>query len=259
MSELTVLLPAYNEEGNLEALVERWQEFVLPLREKYSLSLHIASINDGSIDNTRSIGEMLERKYNNFTLVNHNKNFGLGEAVKTAVTYALKSRPHSKYVCLMDCDNTHDPKYIIDMLDEICIESETGHADVIIASRYQKGACVQGLSKYRLFMSKCAKLVYRFLFNINGVTDYTCGYRLYSREVLTRAYKHFGEKMVEEQGFSCMAELLYKLNIINASFKEIPFELRYDYKQGKSKMNVVKTAVSSIKLAFRLCKLKNNI
>lgn len=256
MNELTVLLPAYNEEENVEALIKRWQDVRLPIRDKYALSLQIVVINDGSIDETKNICEILEQKYPNFSLVNHIQNRGLGEAVKTAITYAVKSRPNSTYVCIMDCDNTHEPKYILDMLEKAYLGNETRSADVVIASRYQKGSRIHGLSKYRILVSNCAKFVYHILLNVNGVKDYTCGYRLYSFEILSKAYNHFGNKIIEETGFSCMAELLYKLNILDARFKEIPFELRYDYKQGQSKMNVFETAISSIKLAYRLRTLK---
>jgi dolichol-phosphate mannosyltransferase len=256
MNELTVLLPAYNEEGNLEVLIDKWQELSIPLREKYALSLHIVVVNDGSSDKTKNIGEILERKKHNFTLINHTQNRGLGEALKTAITYMLKNRPDSTFACLMDCDNTHDPKYVMDMLDKTYLGRESRYADVVIASRYQKGSCVQGLSKYRIWVSNCAKCVYHFLFNVKGVKDYTCGYRLYTNEILKKAITYFGDKLVEETGFSCMAELLYKLSIIGASFSEVPFELRYDYKQGHSKMDVFSTSISSINLAFRLRRLR---
>lgn len=257
MDELTVLLPAYNEEENVETLVERWQQFYKPVEDKYGLSLQIVAVNDGSSDHTSAICEMLEKKYNNFTLVNHIKNKGLGEALKTAVTYVLESCPNSIYACLMDCDNTHDPKYIIDMLEKAGSGRELKAADVVIASRYQKGAKVQGVAKYRLLTSEGAKYVYSALLNVKGVKDYTCGYRLYSKEILVKAYKYFGNKIVEERDFTCMAELLYKLHIVNARFAEVPFELRYDFKLGQSKMKVVKTAINSIKLAFRLRRLKS--
>ncbi len=256
MNELTVLLPAYNEEENIEALIERWQRVRIPIRDTYALSLKIVVINDGSSDKTKNICEILEQKYTNFTLINHIQNKGLGEAVKTSITYVVKDRPKCTYACIMDCDNTHEPKYILDMLEEVQLGNKTGTVDVVIASRYRKGSKIHGLSKYRVLASNCAKFVYRILLNVNDVKDYTCGYRLYSYEILSKAFDHFGNKIIEETGFSCMAELLYKLNILDARFKEIPFELRYDYKQGQSKMNVFKTSISSIKLVFRLRTLK---
>lgn len=259
MDELTVLLPAYNEEDNIESLVERWQQYCEPLVEKYGLYLQIIVVNDGSSDGTSLIGKMLEKKHTNFTLLNHIKNKGLGEAVKTAITYVIKSCPNSKYACLMDCDNTQDPKYIMDMLEKIGLGKEVLEADVVIASRYQKGSRVHGVSKPRLLTSEGAKYVYGALLTVKGVKDYTCGYRLYSKEILERAYEYFGDTIIEEAGFTCMSELLYKLYLVKARFAEIPFELRYDFKQGQSKMKVLKTAINSFLLTFRLRQLRVTI
>ena len=52
--------------------------------------------------------------------------------------------------------------------------------------------------------------------------------------------------------FSCMLEVLYKLYLNGATFDEVPFSLRYDNKQGASKMRVFKTIYDSFKTAFRL-------
>jgi L-cysteine desulfidase len=54
-------------------------------------------------------------------------------------------------------------------------------ADVVIASRYQKGAEVKGLSKLRIFTSEGARYVYSLILNVKNVKDYTCGYRLYKK------------------------------------------------------------------------------
>jgi dolichol-phosphate mannosyltransferase len=49
-----------------------------------------------------------------------------------------------------------------------------------------------------------------------------------------------------------MMELLYKLHTVNAKFTEIPFELRYDYKIGKSKIKLAKTIIDSLFTALYL-------
>ncbi len=252
MNTLTVVLPAYNEEQDIKALVSRWQQFRLELKDRYGLELEIVAVNDGSKDKTREIAEGLEREYTNFTLINHPYNKGLGEAVKTGISHFLQNCPQSQYMCLMDCDNTHDPCYITDMLN--C--SREDRADVVIASRYWTSAKVEGLSRLRLLMSQGARYIFKLLLNVPGVRDYTCGYRVYRREIIQRAFHRFGDGLVSESGFTCMAELLYKLYTCGAVFGEIPFVLRYDFKKGASKMAVLKTAANSIRLAFKLKKIK---
>lgn len=250
MTSLTVVLPAYNEEENLETLVCRWQEFRETLASKYALELQIVAVNDGSKDQTQVIAQRLEGEYENFTLVDHPYNQGLGAAVRTGVSYFLEQRPQSDFLCIMDCDNTQDPCYIMAMLDQM----KEQKASVVIASRYQQGAEVKGVSGMRLLMSGGARFVFTMLLPVPKVRDYTCGYRLYSREGLVRANDRFGKELIQENGFTCMVELLYKLYLSGSTFAEIPFSLRYDYKQGASKMSVLKTAKNSVILARKLKK-----
>jgi len=52
MSKLTVILPAYNEEENIETMVGRWRQFRAVLVNKHGLELKIVAVNDGSKDRT---------------------------------------------------------------------------------------------------------------------------------------------------------------------------------------------------------------
>ena len=252
MNSLTVVLPAYNEQENIETLFSKWKAQRDTLSNKYGLKLHVVVVDDGSSDRTSEIAERIEKEETDFTLVSHHQNRGLGEAMKTGINHFLSQCPDSQYMCLMDCDNTQDPFYISDMLD--CAYRDG--ADVAIASRYRDGAEVRGVSGIRLLMSQGARFVFSILLRVPGVRDYTCGYRLYAREILLAASERYGDKLVEESGFTCMVELLYKLYRCGAVFSEIPFKLRYDHKIGASKMSVLKTAFRSILLALRLKKIK---
>lgn len=248
MNDIAVILPAYNEEEDVEELVDKWQRHRQALKESYNLTLRTILVNDGSSDKTKAIGEKLQKNYDNFILVNHEKNKGLGMAVKSGIEYAVKNFPESKYVCIMDCDNTHDPKYIFSMLEK----EKLTKADIVIASRYEKGSSVKGLSLFRKTTCIGAKCVYSTILKVTNVKDYTCGYRLYKRSILEKLIEKFGEKIIEETGFTCMVEVLYKLYICGAVFAEVPFELRYDLKKGASKMNVMKTSFNSIKFLITL-------
>lgn len=253
MNEVVIILPAYNEQENVETLTQNWLQYMDILKDKYKLYLKILVVNDGSFDDTANIAKSLEDRYTNFKCVNHEKNKGLGEAVKTGLSYIIKNYPNCVFTCLMDCDNTHDPKYILSMLD---CQKQT-NADVVIASRYQTNSKVKGVSSIRLLTSEGARFVYSFFLKVKNVKDYTCGYRLYKVSMLKKAFKKYPTTLIEESGFTCMAELLFKLNLCNATFAEVPFELRYDFKKGASKMKVLKTILRSFSLVFRLRKLRH--
>lgn len=147
----------------------------------------------------------------------------------------------------MDGDNTQNPKYVHAMIEKIKMGN-----DCVIASRYQKGATVKGLSAYREKLSDIASVYYKLVLNIKGVKDYTCGYRIYTYEIIERLIEKFSEEVVKEKSFACMMELLYKISRVGAKLDEVPFELRYDNKKGNSKMDVFKTMKRSVVTAINL-------
>jgi dolichol-phosphate mannosyltransferase len=252
MNKITIVLPAYNEEENIEALLIKWDQQRTLLEEEHGLGLRIVVIDDGSSDETAAIVERRAEDHPGIILIRHTENQGLGAGVRTGIGYFLEQCGDSPYLCIMDADNTQDPVYIGSMLDAI----RTGNRHVVIASRYREGSQVEGVSPLRLVMSSGARLVFTVLLRVPGVRDYTCGYRLYERNKLQEAADRFGEKLIEENGFTCMVELLYKLYCCGAVFAEIPFHLRYDRKLGGSKMSVVRTSLNSWIVAMRLKKMK---
>lgn len=247
--KLYVVLPAYNEEENVEVMVKGWLHYQERIRDKFRLGLQIVIVNDGSGDGTKEIGERMEKAFPECRLLDHSVNRGLGEALKTGLSYAV-SKEDCDCVCVMDCDNTQKPRYIGRMLYGMYKTEKK--PDVVIASRYCRGSEVHGVAGHRLLTSQGARFVYQLVLGVPGVRDYTCGYRLYKKEILLRAMELYGENLIKERGFTCMAELLYKLHRSGAVFMEVPFSLHYEDKKGTSKMKVVKTALNSIKLAFSL-------
>ena len=70
--------------------------------------------------------------------------------------------------------------------------------------------------------------------------------------ILKKAKNKYGDKLVERKTFSCMMEVLYKLSKIGCVFAEVPFTLRYDKKEGESKMKILNTVKDSLFTAFKL-------
>ena len=75
----------------------------------------------------------------------------------------------------------------------------------------------------------------------------------------SRIEETFGEDPIKEMSFACMMEFLYKLHLSGTTFDEVGFELRYDKKQGDSKMRVSSTIKNSLFSALRFRKLKKQI
>ena len=228
-----LLLPAYNEEKALGKLIES----VIDLKKSSGLSISILAVDDGSIDNTYKTLSFYKKDIP-LEIISHDKNKGLGEALKSGITTLLPKLNNDDIVVTMDADNTHDSFLIPAMIDKIA----EGY-DVIIASRFKQGGKEIGVPYLRRFFSKGARFIFTFLFPISNVTDYTSGYRAFKAPVLKKALEKYQNNLIEEKGFVCMVELLLKLRRIGAKMTEVPLTLRYDLKEGKSKMKIVKTVL----------------
>lgn len=254
MKKIFVMLPCYNEQEDIGFLVEKWVEIKEEWENKgYSLSVYC--IDDKSTDNTNAIIRGMAEKYPNLVnLIEHDVNKGLGGAIYTAFTFFNNHASDDDFLIIMDGDNTHDPIYSLTMPQKIVDEKFC-----VIASRYCKNSQTKGVSGIRLFMSWGARFFYTMTLHIPKVKDYTCGYRLYTYPAICDAIEYYGESFVERHTFACMMEVLYKLSLIGVKFDEVPFELRYDNKQGDSKMRIVKTVIDSVGTALSLRMNKNSL
>jgi dolichol-phosphate mannosyltransferase len=110
---------------------------------------------------------------------------------------------------------------------------------------------VVGLSRFREILSYGASLLFRLTFPIQGVRDYTCGYRAYEARIIKAAFERWKDDFISEEGFTCMVDILLKLRQMDCIFVEVPMVLRYDRKPGVSKMNVPRTIRRTLYLLVR--------
>ena len=104
-------LPAFNEEEAIKKVLTK----IAKLKEKFkNKNIKVIIFNDGSTDDTIKNAKLFKKKLN-LILVNNKKNQGLGIAVYSLLSYFnSKSNINDKLV-LMDCDNTHNPKKVLEM------------------------------------------------------------------------------------------------------------------------------------------------
>ena len=226
-----ILLPAYNEERDIRTLLERIRFALTGLQVMYQVLV----VNDGSRDRTMEILREMQADLP-LEVLDHGVNKGLGQAMLTGLQRALVLMKDEDILITMDADNTHDPCLIGAMSERIA-----QGADVVIASRYEQGGQEVGLSRLRSFLSRGASTLLKVFFPIAGAKDFTCGYRAYRGAALKRAFAVYGDHLVEERGFTCMAEILIKMGAVAARVSEVPLVLRYDLKSSPSKMKVMRT------------------
>src|SRR2546428_2621891 len=233
-------LPAFNEEKDLPKLLAAFEQQM----ETSHLEFRIVIVDDGSTDGTLAA---IRNWKTAIDVVQHAKNSGLGETIQDALYRSSSLADPDDVIVTMDADNTHSPTLIPAMVKAI----QKG-SDVVIASRYRRGSKVVGLSALRHLMSYGARFLFQIAFPIDGVRDYTCGFRAYRASLLQKAFARFGKTLVQERGFAAMAEVLLKLRTLNPEFCEVPMILRYDLKSGDSKMRVGATVMKTLRMMRRL-------
>lgn len=247
--QIFLVLPAYNESENLGRLLEK-----LTRIPEISAHLKVIVVNDGSTDDTAKIAEtffslLREKKgESDFELFieTHPQNLGLGAALRTGLSKALSMAQPEDSIALMDADDSHPPELLPQMEQKI-----TQGFDGVIASRYLSASGEIGISLPRKFLSLACNKILQLFFPVPGVKDYTCGYRLLRASLLKKLQEETAGKFFSENGFVATSELLLRLHQCGAKFFEVPFQLRYDLKKGKSKMKIFRTIFGYFRLIWR--------
>ncbi len=134
-----VVLPIYNEEGVIAKFIHSIQREL----NKAHLDFSLIAVNDGSDDKSEVILNDLAKEIS-IHLINHPKNQGLGETIRDGLLFASKRSKEDDWIVTMDADNTHPPEYI----PKLSEKGSQGY-NLIIASRYQKGAKEEGQGRPR--------------------------------------------------------------------------------------------------------------
>jgi len=218
---LSIIVPIYNEGKNLSNLTKLISDNL------DMIDYEIIFVDDGSKDNTSILISQLKRNYP-IKLIQRGKKLGLSSAVITGLDFATK-----KFVCVMDGDLQHNPKYIPEMLDIITEDNNS----LIIGSRF-----VKKLNNKQRLDSKFGTFFCKLFFH-KKVEDPLSGFFMLS----TQNFKEMKDK-INAIGYKILLELIVKgpFNEI----KEIPiiFEER---KEGSSKLDL-KTRMQFLKQLFQI-------
>jgi dolichol-phosphate mannosyltransferase len=235
-----LFLPAYNEEQSLPRLLPKITEVMT------GHPYYIVVVNDGSTDRTATILDELQDKVP-LHVVTHSINRGLGETERDGFEYIAARCTPEDVIVRVEADDTHEPQYIFSLIEKL-----NSGFDVVNTSRFQPGGGQLGVDGYRATISRFANLFMQFMFGIPGTRDYSCGFRAYRAQIIQDAVRVFGNHFIQLRGlgFTSTLEMIVKLHLLGARFAEVPFVLRYDQKQGSSKMVSSITTIGYFLMAF---------
>ncbi len=228
-----LLLPACNEEKALGALIQEAASVLASTADGYSIIV----VDDGSTDRTGDCAARVLRPGVDM-LLTHEKNYGLGKAMITGFLFLKHRLDTADIVVSMDADGTHVPDQIPALVDAV-----QGGYDIVICSRFQRGATSTGVPLWRALGSKGLNTLLRYVFTASAVRDFSTNYRAYSAKAVRLLIQHIDSGMLATAGFGFVAQSLILLKKSQLKVTEVPIVLRYDRKQDRSKMRVLHTLV----------------
>jgi len=214
--ELTIVIPAYNEEAVIE-------DTLRDIEKKLTLPHQVIVVNDHSRDDTPRIVERLAREFPNLRLVQNTGVRGISQTLLTGWRAAT-----TPVVVTMMADLCDDPATVPEMLKKI----EAGF-DVCCGSRYMPGGSKIGGPPLQSWFSQFVGWsLHRFI----GLptSDASNAFKMYRRDVLANM-------TIEEAGFASSLEIIVKAFLKNYKICEVPTTWRARTK-GKSSFKVFKVA-----------------
>lgn len=218
-----VIIPAYNEEGNLENTIKDICE--------NAPDFDYVIINDCSTDDTL---DLCRRK--GYSYLNLPVNLGIGGAVQTGYRYAYY-RGYDIAV-QFDGDGQHDASYLETMADEL-VHSD---ADMVIGSRFIEKEGFQSSALRRVGI-----VYFTFLIKLltgKTITDPTSGMRMVNRKLLKKFTEDYPKDYPEPESVVAILAQKYKV-------KEIPVVMK-ERMEGESSISFRKSIYYMIKVSFAI-------
>jgi len=221
--KVVIVIPTYNEKGNIERLISSLEEDIFPKIKNHSM--HILVADDNSPDGTAKEVKKLMRKWGNIHLNTGGKR-GLGAAYVRGMSYAIKNLS-ADILFEIDADGQHDQRKIPQFLKKI----EESY-DMVIGTRYSGGGSIPpNWPLYRKAFSIIANQLIRIVFGRFNIHDWTGGFRALKQEVFI-AEKN---KLTEFRGYTFQVSFLHKACVDGFRIAEVPFHFT-DRTLGDSKI-----------------------
>lgn len=198
--EVSILIPAYNEENRIEKTIVR----IIKYLKQTKINAEIICINDGSTDKTQAI---VENFIPQLSCLSYHPNHGKGYALKQGVLHSK-----GEYILFTDADNSVPIEELGNFLKIV----KQHNLDFVIGSRYLKDKNKQNNQPlFRRIISRIGNIIFSLLL-ISGIKDSQCGFKLFRNHSAKEIFHH---QIINKFAFDM--EILLIAKSLNFHFKEI--------------------------------------
>lgn len=225
--ELSVIVPAYNEEKNIKKVIEM---IIYSLR---GTNFEVIIVNDGSKDRTKEIAEALTRKYECVHLIENKQNMGYAATLKKGF-----KRAKGKYISFIDADLQNHPLDILKLFEWV----DKKKYDVAIGWRKRRKD-----NLIRVIISKFWNILCHLLFQLS-FPDINGKPKIFKAEILK-------DIEIETKQWVIDLELVHKA--IKKGYRVIQIPVEHSNRlDRKSKADIKKGLISFLNLLdyrFKSC------
>ncbi len=219
-----LVVPAYNEEKHVEKV----------LIDIANLGYNIILVNDGSSDNTLNIARNVQNIYpSQIHIVSHVINRGLGAALKTGMTVALKH--NAKYIITFDADGQHNFEDIAKVIKPLMERK----ADAVIGSRI-----FDDMPTTKHFANDVMNLLTHIFYGVK-VKDSQSGLRAFSAAAARQID-------IVSAGYGVSSEFIKEIKDNHIVYDEVPITTIYTEETQHKGTNAIIGIKIMIKMIFDL-------
>lgn len=212
-----VLIPTYNEAGNIEPIVRRLRSAVP--------GATLIVLDDNSPDGTGAVADELAMHDEAVRVVHRARKAGLGAAYLDG--FAIGIREGFDVIVEIDADGSHPPETLPALLDRLAV----GDVELVIGSRWVPGGRVVNWPRRRELLSRMANRYTRVALGM-PVHDATSGFRAYDASAL----RDVDLRSVASEGYGFQVEMSYRIVSAGHSVAEVPIVF-HERERGASKMS----------------------
>jgi glycosyltransferase involved in cell wall biosynthesis len=232
---LSVVVPAFNEEATLRAVVEK-------LLAVPGL-LEVVVVDDCSTDRTHEVARRLAGAHARVRVARHGRNRGKTEALRTGFKLT-----RGEIVIVQDADLEYDPAEI----PLVILPIVNGLADVVYGSRFLVRRATRVLYFYHYLGNKLLTFLSNTLTNLN-MTDIETGYKAFRGDIIR-------QMQITSQGFGFEVEVTAKVAKLGCAVYEVPISY-YGRTYGEGKKIGLRDGVQALWLILRFnlfCSLRSS-